>query len=53
MKVSDNKIDHSIDEVLKSKRLKQGMGFLLKTVITLGVLFFVALIIGVATGVVH
>ena len=47
-----NKIDSAIDEVVESKRLRQGFSFLFKSIIGLIILFFVLLLIGVAAGII-
>jgi hypothetical protein len=42
-----NKIDAAIDEVIQSKRLKQGFGFMFKTVfglIATGLIFLIVLV---------
>lgn len=47
-----NKIDSVIDEVIYSKRLRQGFGFAFKAIIYLAIFFFVILIFSVAVGLV-
>ena len=48
-----NKVDSVIDEVIESKRLRQGFRFLFRT--TLGIVLFVtvALIVAVAAGIIR
>lgn len=51
----ENKIDKAIDEILESKRLREGANVIKKTfkvVITLGVVFFIISMIAVALGIV-
>ena len=51
----ENKIDKAIDEILESKRLREGANVIKKTfnvVIILGVVFFIILMIAVALGIV-
>jgi hypothetical protein len=45
-----NKIDAAIDEVLESKRLKQGSKFLFKSAAGLALLVFIIFIVGIMTG---
>lgn len=51
----ENKIDAAIDQVLESKRLKQGVNATkkgLSFIAILGILFFILLLVGVALGIV-
>ena len=47
-----NKIDSVIDEVIESKRLKQGTRFLFTTFIGFVVLLIVLFILAIATGII-
>jgi hypothetical protein len=48
-----NKIDAVVDEVLESKRLKQGVGFMFKSVLGLVITGFILLVLLVMTGIVR